>query len=415
MVRFLLFALSLSLSATSYASECGLFRVVKGKVEYQKKSQKKFLKARINKKICAGDLVKTSDRARTKIVMADGNEINVSPATELVIEVYEKNAATQEKKVLLNVLYGKIRSNVKQKYKDTDKNHYRVKTKSAVAGVRGTEFMASFDQRSSQSRFVTFEGVVAVGKFEGGNFVPKVEVKPGQFTSNDVKSEPHPAKDLPPQEFAQLDRETNVDSAAGDRGVSNDVKPEAEKKKEPKDEPKADDQGNDDKPPKKENNPKKDGNAKKEPAPKKHLVGDKNGNKPPSDDGRDQNSGGNKGGGDPMFADGSRDPASIDGGSDNPDFGDPTNDPVLNDPSADGIKGDRDIAYVDDSVDIGLPEPELDTAGGGDLYQDVNIKPPPLITNTNDIVSNIPETSTTVNNIIQNKNVRLILNVTVGQ
>ena len=109
MVRLLIIAFAMLFSVQAYGAECGLFKVVKGKVSYQKKNKKKFRKAKVNKKVCAGDKVKTAKASRTKIVMADGNELNISPDTELFIERYERNVSKNEKKVLLNVLYGKIR------------------------------------------------------------------------------------------------------------------------------------------------------------------------------------------------------------------------------------------------------------------------------------------------------------------
>lgn len=222
MVRLLIIVSAMFFSLQSFGAECGLFRVVKGKVTYQKKNKSKFRKAKVNKKVCSGDKIKTDAASRTKIVMADGNEINISPSTELLIEQYERSASKNEKKVLLNVLYGKIRSNVKDKYKDTKNNHYRVKTKSAVAGVRGTEFMASFNSATNQSRVVTFEGSVAVGQFKNGNFVASVTVKPGQYTSNSPGSNPHPPREVPPQEFVQLDQETNFGSPSDNRDIAND-------------------------------------------------------------------------------------------------------------------------------------------------------------------------------------------------
>ena len=222
MLRIVLLFTAVFFSVQTFAAECGLFRVVKGDVTYQKKSKEKFKQARVNKKVCAGDTVKTGSDARAKIEMADGNEINLSPESQLLIEQYERNAANTEKKVLLNVLYGKIRSNVKEKYEDNDNSHYRVKTKSAVAGVRGTEFLTSFNRASNQTRVVTFEGEVAVGRMLGGKFVAQVKVRQGQFTSNALGSAPHAPREVPPQEFAQMQQETNFGSDIENRDVATD-------------------------------------------------------------------------------------------------------------------------------------------------------------------------------------------------
>jgi len=222
MLKILIFALIVLPSKNLWASSCGVFRVVKGNVTFQKRSVGKFKKARINKKICAGDTVNASEASRAKIVMSGGNEINVSPKTKFKIEKYVQNKKGKDNKALINVLYGKIRSNVKQKYKNDDQSFYRVKTKSAVAGVRGTEFMVSFDDTKSSSKVVTFEGKVAVGKFDQGKFLGLVNVGPGQFTSNRVGSNPHAARDLPKAELAQYDRATEVSPDSGSSAPASD-------------------------------------------------------------------------------------------------------------------------------------------------------------------------------------------------
>ncbi len=214
MVRLMIIFAAFMFCTQSYAADCGLFKVVKGKVSFKKNGKNKFRKATKNKKVCQGATVKTEAASRAKIIMADKNEINISPNTELVIEVYQT-----DQKAVLNVINGKVRSNVKRKYQDSNASHYRVKTKSAVAGVRGTEFMASYNAQTNQARVVTFEGEVAVGQMQGNNFVATVTVKPGQFTSNSPGQPPHPAKEVPPQELAQMDQETNLGepSGAGDK------------------------------------------------------------------------------------------------------------------------------------------------------------------------------------------------------
>ncbi len=208
MVRLLIISAAFFFGAQAMAADCGVFKVVKGKVTYKKKGKDKFKKARKNKKVCQGYTVKTDNDGRAKIEMADKNEINISPDTEMVIEAYQSG-----KKAVLNVINGKVRSDVKNKYKDTKQSHYRVKTKSAVAGVRGTEFLTSYNRSTNQSRVVTFEGEVAVGQLKGDNFIPKVTVKPGQYTSNSPGTDPHSPKDVPPAEFAQMDQESKVDDA----------------------------------------------------------------------------------------------------------------------------------------------------------------------------------------------------------
>src|SRR5690606_34258508 len=100
--------------------------------------------------------------ARAKIVMVDKNILNISPETKITIEKYKFDSSKDEKNVSLNVLYGKVRSTVKQKY-DGEKNTFNIKTPSAVAGVRGTDFLTGFNPITKTTKIVTFEGQVLTG------------------------------------------------------------------------------------------------------------------------------------------------------------------------------------------------------------------------------------------------------------
>lgn len=356
MGRLLLFSFTLFIYSASWAADCGQFRIVKGDVTYKGKSQGEFEKARINKQICQGDTVKTGADSRAKIVMADSNELNISPDSEMQIEVYDTAQADGEKKVLINVLYGKIRSNVKQKYKDDEKSHYRVKTKSAVAGVRGTEFLASFDLRTSETKIVTFEGEVNVGLLKGANIIASVSVKPGQFTSNTTGTNPHTPKEVPPQELAKIDSESAIGDAP--RGVAEDSAANAkdEKKEQPKKE-----------------------EIKKE-EPKK--VEPKQGNK-------DQSSNESKGSGNAPAASG-----SATGGS------------------ASSTGGSRDVASVGGSSggdSLGLPPPSLNNMPGSSGNLGI-IEPPkiPNMTMLNPITNQLP-VCLTCNDAIINQKVKVII------
>ncbi len=327
MVRLLIISIAFFFSFQAMAADCGVFKVVKGDVTYSKKGNSKFRKARKNKKVCQGYTVKTAVDSRAKIQMADKNEINISPDSELIIEAYETG-----KKAVLNVINGKVRSDVKQKYNDTKQSHYRVKTKSAVAGVRGTEFLTSYSRATNRSRVVTFEGEVAVGQIKGGNFIPQVTVKPGQYTSNSVGTAPHPARDVPPAEFAQMDQESKVDDASPSKQPASATQPEKKpsddkgSKPEPKLEPKS---GKGQKGPQ---------GARGNPKPGIAVNGD---------------------GSDGIVGNGNPGEVSDDQSyRDDEQYGDPNFDPSLED----GSGGERDIASIepDGGMNNLLPPPDLE-------------------------------------------------------
>ena len=120
---------------------------------------------------------------------------------------------------------------MKDTYKDNEKSFYRVRTKSAVAGVRGTEFLTSFDAKTKLSHIVTFRGQVAVGSNQAGVYKPNVIVKAGYYTRSGGGMSPHFPQKLSPKKMAQINKETKIDSPSHEqRGVAHEK--EMVKKKE---------------------------------------------------------------------------------------------------------------------------------------------------------------------------------------
>lgn len=205
--------LSLALPTDAWAKVHGVFRVVKGQVQVKSGKNGKIKRAKIGQKVFPKDTIITGKDSRAKVIMVDKNVINISPDSQLEIENYEFEPEKGKKNVLLNVLYGKVRSKVNQKY-DGEKAKFQVKTKSAVAGVRGTDFLAGFNRQTQQSQVVTFEGEVSFGQpGPGGTIKNPVAVKVGQMADVTGNSPPAPPKSVPKQMLAKMDNESNADKA----------------------------------------------------------------------------------------------------------------------------------------------------------------------------------------------------------
>lgn len=259
-LRTLIFSIALLALPSLLHANNGIIKVLKGEVYIVSGKTNLKTKAKMGQKVFASDTVITSKDSRLKVVMVDGNEINVSPETRVKISKYEYANNGKKKNVLLNVLKGKVRSKVKQKY-DGEKNKFQVKTKTAVAGVRGTDFLASYNPQQNSSNVITFEGQVEFGlPGANGSIVNPVAVSAGQTVSQIGQNMPSPPQTLPATELASIDTETDAEKAPdSERLPSNQQQPKA--KEEPKDkEPKL-----------------KDSSAKKEPK----ANGDKNSGKKP--------------------------------------------------------------------------------------------------------------------------------------
>lgn len=213
----------------------GVLMVVKGDVTVISSKDQKSTKAKIGTKVFPGDTIETKKEARAKLVMVDKNIINISPDSKFQLEKYEYNAQTNKKGAILNVIYGKVRATVSQKY-DGEENRFQVKTKSSVAGVRGTDFMVSFSETTHTAKVVTFEGRVEVGQGVDatGRIQNPVTVDPGQFTVANVNAPPSLPAAVPQEEFKSLSQSTVAETpdtgSAGDGDRTPSQSPDGEKK-----------------------------------------------------------------------------------------------------------------------------------------------------------------------------------------
>lgn len=194
--------------------------VVKGEVSLTNSKQQK-QKVKVGDKVFPGDMVESAKEARAKIVMSDRNVINVSPETKLEIKKYENDG--DKKNVEMNLLQGKVRNNVEQKY-DGEKNKFLVKTPTAVAGVRGTQFFTSFDPSTRITAVVTLRGAVSLAptNVTTGNAKPVI-VQKGESTTMAPGANPEPPKAMPKEEIKKIDQETTASAASTKSEGSGDV------------------------------------------------------------------------------------------------------------------------------------------------------------------------------------------------
>ena len=117
-----------------------------------------------------GDTIITDNNAKVSIKFKDDNEAIITENSRFRLTTYKPQNSQQKGNALLELLKGKVRSKVKQKYKNNDKNTgYKIKTQSAVAGVRGTDFRVSY--------------------ITGKNFITTVETITGKVELSDTTGE----------------------------------------------------------------------------------------------------------------------------------------------------------------------------------------------------------------------------------
>jgi hypothetical protein len=92
--------------------------------------------------IFSGDVLNTSNDGSVKILFSDKTIIDLGPSSLFKVDDYQLKGGS-DRKVDLSVAYGRIRASVNQKVGSG--GSFRVRTKTATMGVRGTEFLVLSD------------------------------------------------------------------------------------------------------------------------------------------------------------------------------------------------------------------------------------------------------------------------------
>ncbi len=138
---------------------------------------------KLGKKIKEYDVLETGDDGKIKLIFIDKNELSLPPNSKVEIAQYEIDEKGKSKE-LLNLIYGRVRSSVSSENKPNNNNdhYYKVKTNTAVAGVRGTDFLFEV-KKTGATHLFTLAGSVVFSEAQGERFI---EVNAGKKASYDV-------------------------------------------------------------------------------------------------------------------------------------------------------------------------------------------------------------------------------------
>lgn len=208
----------LPFSKSRAADAFGTFAAVKGTVHVETATEK--TPARVGEKIFQGSTVITSnDNARAKIIMSDRSVIHISPSSKIKIASYSESQKT--KNVELQLSEGKVRNEVKGSYDDNNK--FLIKTPTAVAGVRGTDFIVNHNVKTNTTNVTTLKGTVFFTALRNG--VPAGEpiiLKQNETSSASAESSAVPAKKISDVEKSKIESDTKSDgNASGEKRAHN--------------------------------------------------------------------------------------------------------------------------------------------------------------------------------------------------
>jgi hypothetical protein len=148
-----------ALAAAAGAAEVGTLAAAEGSTEVQHEGR--WSPAKIGDPVQVGDAVRTGPDGRARIVFQDDTVLNVGNSSFLVIDRQVFDPEQGGSRSLMKLLRGRVRALVSEYY-ERPGSSYEVETATAVAGVRGTEFIVEYDPESFETEVVGVSGTVQV-------------------------------------------------------------------------------------------------------------------------------------------------------------------------------------------------------------------------------------------------------------
>lgn len=174
-ITLILFLLQISPASYGFGSkpETGTVTVKQSAVWVQR-DNKKLSVGSFGLALEKGDIVKTDESGKARVTFADGSKIFIAPNSEL--EINEEVLPEEKSAIfkLLTLFSGKVRSQIQKKRKQ----HMRIKTATAVIGVKGTDFVTEY--KNGITTVGTMEGLV---NLESLKTKASVDIPPGKMAS----------------------------------------------------------------------------------------------------------------------------------------------------------------------------------------------------------------------------------------
>jgi hypothetical protein len=143
MRKALIVAIALALPGAAIASEAGLIKVSKGSVQLQRGGAK--VPATVGTAIRTSDVIVTGADGSAGITFTDNSLVSVGPNSVFAIDKYRFDTTTHAGEFEGNLKQGRLAA-VSGKMVKQSPESMRIRTPSAVMGVRGTEFVVQVDE-----------------------------------------------------------------------------------------------------------------------------------------------------------------------------------------------------------------------------------------------------------------------------
>jgi len=143
----IMMAALLACAASALAADIGQVKVAKGDVQIQRGATKQ--PAKVGMGIQAADVVLTGTDGAAGITFTDNSLVSVGPNSIFAIDRYSFDTTTHAGEFEGSLKKGKLAA-VSGKMVKQSPEAMKIRTPSAVMGVRGTEFVVQVDDQAAQ-------------------------------------------------------------------------------------------------------------------------------------------------------------------------------------------------------------------------------------------------------------------------
>jgi hypothetical protein len=142
MRKAILLLAALGFTGSALAADVGLIKVAKGDVQVQRGSAK--MPAQVGTGLQTNDIVLTGPDATAGITFTDNSLVSIGPNSVFAIDKYRFDSTTNAGEFEGNLKQGRLAA-VSGKMVKQAPESMKIRTPSAIMGVRGTEFVVQVD------------------------------------------------------------------------------------------------------------------------------------------------------------------------------------------------------------------------------------------------------------------------------
>jgi len=143
MRKALILAAVLSVAIPALAADVGLVKVSKGSVQIERNGTK--VAAPVGAPVQASDVIMTGADGSAGITFTDNSLVSVGPNTVFAIDKYRFDSTTHAGEFEGNLRKGRLAA-ISGKMVKQSPESMKIRTPSAIMGVRGTEFVVQVDE-----------------------------------------------------------------------------------------------------------------------------------------------------------------------------------------------------------------------------------------------------------------------------